>query len=91
MRYDRLREYLEARREGGFGWIPRYDEKVANGNMALLAGHYSALLADVLDLTSSSPASISAAIEVAREIEELRRERERSTSLGPVRIFEELP
>ena len=49
-RYESIQGYLAARKAGGRGWKSDYEKAVCGGNenWAYLAGHYSALLDDVL-------------------------------------------
>ena len=45
----RLQRYLAARRAGGWGWRPRYEEAEApNETAAWFAGHYTALLEEMI-------------------------------------------
>ncbi len=70
MRYDDLRTYLAARAKGEYGWARQYDQTVAGEppDCAYLAGHYGALLDDVLGLIP--PRLLDAALDAADEIEE---------------------
>lgn len=49
-RYDALKDYLAARKGGGWGWKSEYEKSVCGDkeDWAFLAGHYSALLEDLL-------------------------------------------